>query len=684
MRTSLVRRVAWSLPVVTGVLATVAVLASLRRGGVPIVDRNSAPTPFLLVALTVALVFAGVGALVAARRPRNPVGWSLAALGVGLASLFTVKAWADLTLVVVPGLWPDPTLGAWLTGWLFAPVSLLAPTLVLLFFPDGALPSPRWRAVLWAAVGAAVVLALAVALRPGEIERSDFPGLLNPVGLRGPAGSVASALVAVSTVVATGALVLAVASQVVRYRSAAVRERQQIKWIAYPAAMNLLLWSTAELFDDALGTALWVAGFVALAALPVGAGVAILRHRLYDIDLIISRTLVYGVLTACVIGVYVVVVGYLGALFRADGTLPVSLVATGVVAVMFAPLRERVQRAVNRLVFGQREDPYAVLSRLGRNLETALAPEAALQAVADTVAQALRLPYAAVRVRQPDGREATVAESGRAVGTPLPMPLIHHRAPVGTLALCPRRGETGFAAADRPLLDDLARQAAAVVHAMQLTVELQRSRERLVAGREEERRRLRRDLHDGIGPQLAAQNLKIGSARAVYADRPELTADLLAELEDDAERALADLRRVVDDLRPPALDELGLDGAVAEAARRYGASGVQFAVRAPSLPPLPAAVEVAAYRIVTEALTNVVRHAGATRCEVCVRLDGALHLEVVDDGVGLPADRRAGVGLASMSERAAELGGSCEIESVPGAGTRVRATLPVPQEVAHG
>jgi signal transduction histidine kinase len=412
--------------------------------------------------------------------------------------------------------------------------------------------------------------------------------------------------------------------------------------------------------------------------------VAILRHRLYDIDLIISRTLVYGVLTASVIGVYVVVVGYLGALFRTGGTLPVSLVATGVVAVMFAPLRERVQRAVNRLVFGQREEPYAVLSRLGRNLETALAPGAALQTVVDTVMQALRLPYVAVRVRQPDGSEATVAESGTAVGTPLEVPLVHHRAPVGSLALCPRRGEAGFAGADRPLLDDLARQAAAVVHAMQLTAELQRSRERLVAGREEERRRLRRDLHDGLGPQLAAQNLKIGSARAVYADRPELTADLLAELEDDAVRALADLRRVVDDLRPAALDELGLDGAVAEAARRYRTSGVRIAVRASALPPLPAAVEVAAYRIVTEALTNVVRHAQATSCEVCLRLDGGLLLEIADDGVGLSPDRRAGVGLVSMSERAAELGGRCDIESMPGAGTRVRAVLPVPEEVAHG
>jgi signal transduction histidine kinase len=675
---------AWSLPVVTGALATVAVLASLRQGGVPIDDRNSAPTPFLLVVLTVALVFAAVGALVAARRPRNPVGWSMAALGVGLASVFTVKAWADLALVAEPGRWPDPTLAAWVIGWLFTPASLLAPTLVLLFFPAGALPSSRWRAVLWAAAGAAVVGALALALRPGEIERSDFPGLLNPVGLPGPAGAAASALATVSTVLGTGALVVAIASQVVRYRWASVRERQQIKWIAYPAAMNLLLWTVAEFFDGPLATALWFAGFAGLAGLPIGAGVAILRHRLYDIDLIISRTLVYGVLTACVIGVYVVVVGYLGALFRTGGTLPVSLVATGVVAVMFAPLRERVQLAVNRLVFGQREDPYAVLSRLGRNLETALAPGAALQTVADTVTRALRLPYAAVRVRQPDGSEATVAESGSAAGTPLAVPLVHHREPVGSLTLCPRRGEPGFAAADRGLLDDLARQAAAVVHAMQLTAELQRSRERLVAGREEERRRLRRDLHDGLGPQLAAQNLKIGSARAAYADRPELTADLLAELEDDAARALADLRRVVDDLRPAALDELGLDGAVAEAVRRYRTSGVQIAVHASSLPALPAAVEVAAYRIVTEALTNVVRHARASTCEVCLRLDGGLRLEIADDGVGLSPDRRAGVGLISMSERAAELGGRCDIETQPGAGTRVRAVLPVAEEVARG
>jgi signal transduction histidine kinase len=230
---------------------------------------------------------------------------------------------------------------------------------------------------------------------------------------------------------------------------------------------------------------------------------------------------------------------------------------------------------------------------------------------------------------------------------------------VGALVLAPR---SALRDADGPLLDDLARQAAAAVHAARLTDELQRSRQRLVAGREEERRRLRRDLHDGLGPQLAAQTLKAGSARALYALRPEEADALLADLEADAAHALADLRRVVEDLRPPALDELGLVGALRAAVARFGAGPPSIDVVATELPALPAAVEVAAFRITEEAVTNAVRHSGAQHCTV--RLfpgDGVLTVEVCDDGVGIVPGQTEGVGLGSMRERAAELGGRCEV-----------------------
>jgi signal transduction histidine kinase len=670
---------AWAVPGLTAALGALAVGAAARRGSAVVDDRNTAPLPLLLVILAACLLFAGVGALVAARRPRNPVGWCLAVLGLGLMAVFAVKAWADLTLVVEPGSLPDPTVAILLTNCL-TPLALLAPTVLLLHFPDGCLPSLRWRPVRWAAIAAAVAWSAGLALRPGEIEPSDFPGVRNPLGASGPAADVAEILVVAGAVVATAALVLALASQIVRYRAAGLRERQQIKWIAYPVAVNLVGSTAAEFVPDPWSTVLWGLGFAGLVALPVAAAAAVLRHRLYDIDLIISRTLVYGALTGCVVTVYIAVVAWLGALLQVEDDLAISLVATGVVAVSFAPLRERVQRAVHRLVLGRRDDPYAVLTDLGRRLEAAVAPAAALTAVVEAVGPALALRYTALRVRSPGGEEAVAAEWGVLAGEQLSVPLVHQREPVGTLVLAPR---AAVREADGPLVDDLARQAAAAVHAARLTAELQHARERLVAGREEERRRLRRDLHDGLGPQLAAQTLKVGSARALYGVRPQEADALLVEIEADVARTLADLRRVIEDLRPPALDELGLAGALHEAAGRYRLSGPIVEVTASDLPPLPAAVEVAAFRIADEAVTNVVRHARARSCIVRVwRSDGGLVVEVTDDGVGISGESTGGVGLASMRERAAELGGSCEVTPVDGGGTRVRAVLPVREEAS--
>jgi signal transduction histidine kinase len=275
------------------------------------------------------------------------------------------------------------------------------------------------------------------------------------------------------------------------------------------------------------------------------------------------------------------------------------------------------------------------------------------------------------------------------VDAPLRLPLVYQHEPIGELILAPRAPGEAFTPADRRLLEDLARQAAAAAHAVRLTLDLQRlttdlqrAREHLVSAREEERRRLRRDLHDGLGPALAAQTLKVGSARALLTRDPSSADALLAGLEADIAAALADIRRLVYNLRPPTLDELGLLGAIRQHAAQYGgngASGLQIAVEAPeALLPLPAAVEVAAYRIVQEALTNVVRHAQARTCRIRLTLDDGLGLEIADDGVGLPTMRHAGVGLTAMRERAAELGGTCEITPAPGGGTHVCARLPLP------
>jgi signal transduction histidine kinase len=415
----------------------------------------------------------------------------------------------------------------------------------------------------------------------------------------------------------------------------------------------------------------------AFLPIPLSVALAVLRYRLWDIDIIINRTLVYGLLTASVIGSYVLIVGSLGSLFQAQGNVVISLFATGLIAVLFQPLRSRLQRAVNRLMFGERDEPYAVLSRLGRRLEATLAPDAVLPLLTETVAQALKLPYAAIGLLQ-DGTMTLVASYGEEADVSLRLPLVYQSEQLGELLLAARSPGESFTSTDRRLLDDLAWQAGIAAHAVRLTVDLQRSRERLVTAREEERRRLRRDLHDGLGPQLASQTLTLTAARKLLRQDPEAAETLLTDAITHAQQAITDIRRLVYNLRPPALDDLGLLGALREQMNQYRSSEVALTLEAPEqLPPLSAAVEVACYRIAQEALTNVMRHACAQSCTIRLTLADRLTLEITDDGTGLPPGRQAGVGLTSMRERATELGGTCIVESVPGGGTRVSARLPL-------
>jgi signal transduction histidine kinase len=355
----------------------------------------------------------------------------------------------------------------------------------------------------------------------------------------------------------------------------------------------------------------------------------------------------------------------------------VSLIATGVVAVLFHPLRQWLQRGVNRLLFGQRDEPYTVLVQLGRRLDAALAPEKMLPLVIETVAQSLKLPYAAIALNR-GGTRVPIAAYGTSRGELVKLPLVYQTEPLGELWLCPRAPGESLTSKDNQLLGELARQASTAVHVVQLSVDLQRSRERLVTAREEERRRLRRDLHDGLGPSLATLVMNAEAACDLLHTDPRQSEALLANVIAQAQGAIIDVRRLVYALRPPALDDLGLVAAIRAQAARYEQASVRIAVDAPDrLPTLPAAVEVAALRIVEEAVTNVVRHAKAISCTVRLAVqDGVLLIEVVDDGQGLRVDRRAGVGLHSMRERAEELGGTCTVETPVDGGVRVQARLP--------
>lgn len=468
-------------------------------------------------------------------------------------------------------------------------------------------------------------------------------------------------------------------SQVYRYRRVATpTQRQQMKWILVGLAAQPLplLFGFAGMDERGAVVALFLPLFV-VALLPVTIGLAVLRRRLWDVDPLINRTLVYGGLTLLVLALYVALVGLAFVLFGGASNLFLAALAVGVAALLAQPLRAGLQRAVNRLMYGDRDDPGTVLARLGDQLATAAAPAEALRQLVASIAQALKLPYVAIE----SGDAALLAESGRRDASPLSLPLVYQSSPVGRLLVGLRAPGESFSAAERRLLDDIARQAGAAVYAAQLTGHLQRSREQLVLAREEERRRLQRDLHDGLGPQLAALGMQLEVARSLAVDSPDAAA-LLAKLAAETQHAIADIRRLVYDLRPPALDQLGLVGALREyVGGPLNAGGPRVIVEAPSaLPPLPAAVEVAAYRIVQEAVANCRRHAAAATCRVTLAVaKSALRVAVEDDGRGLPPAVIPGLGLASMRERAAELGGECRIESTPGRGTRVSAAFPLPE-----
>jgi signal transduction histidine kinase len=397
--------------------------------------------------------------------------------------------------------------------------------------------------------------------------------------------------------------------------------------------------------------------------------------------------------------VYVLVIVYLGGLLHTGNNPVISLVATGIVAVLFQPLRIQLQRGVNRLMYGERDDPYTVLARLGARLEATLLPEKVLSTIVETIAQSLKLPYVAITLLAEQtsfnatgtlalpGAEiaAIVASSGTPSPAPLRVSLMYQAETVGYLLLAARIGDT-FGKADERLLTDLARQAGVAVYAVRLTTHLQhltanlqQAREHLVTTREEERRRLRRDLHDGLGPALASLTFKVDAARNVLTRDHEKADRLLEAVRQQVQEAIADIRRLVYNLRPPALDELGLLSALREQTLHSHAQGLEVVLDAPpTLPPLPAAVEVAVYRIVQEALTNVTRHAQAQHGLLQLSLDAeTLHLVIIDDGKGIPVGHHIGVGLHAMHERASELGGSCTITAGPSGGTEVRVTFPL-------
>jgi signal transduction histidine kinase len=615
-----------------------------------------------------------MGGLVTVRRPGHTIGTLLCAYGLSGAVCVAAFAYARAAVIHFPVLLPFGRPMMWMTSWDYVPPMSFGALILPLVFPDGRLLSRRWRPVLWAAV-AFIPLSVAGNAFVSQSMGGWFADQPNPYAVHGPLFSV---ILNVANAWGVAVAVAAAASVALRWRQSGPVVRQQLKWFLATVPVTVAVAVVVQFFPNAITLGL-VLGTVASVLLAVAIGLAVLRYRLYGIDVLLSRAVVYGLLTLAVAAVYLAVVAVARSLFGVDRSLAVQVLATVIGAAALWPLRGRLQSRVDRLFYGDRGAPYDALARLGRRVEEAADTETALESVVRTVADSLRLPYAAVELRLGDAWKPAAAY-GEPKAQVIAFPLISQRETVGRLLVSARAPAEQLGREEERLLADLARHAGPATHAVALRQALDSSRADLVTTREEERRRLRRDLHDGLGPTLAGLTLGLDTANALSDGRPDLQ-ELIARLKAETQRAVADVRRIVYGLRPPALDELGLAGSLREEIGRLRCEApalvVSLDVPGDGLADLPAAVEVACYRIVIEALTNVTRHAHASRCWVRIYLHHDMCVEVRDDGVGLPEGWRTGVGIASIRERVAELGGDLLIEPNPPKGTRIAARLPV-------
>ncbi len=667
-------------------------LALLREAGFTV---NGYAMWFVVLDSTFTLLYATAAFVILFKGWREPMAMLASAMLIAFGTTFPQLIHAAAEAHPFWYAWFD---GVGFIGWI---------TLFLFFamFPDGRL-LPKRAAMPILAFGA---IKLAGMLLPGSmLDHNTWP--LWP-----------------SVLLFAVPIAALIYSQFYRYRRmSSPEQRQQTKWVVYGLTVGLLAFMTISiLFDPDLYRSpvafIYLNGalHLFLLVIPLTLCLAILRMRLWDVDPVVKRSIVYLALTASIAALYGSSILYFGALFRTGDRFAPSLISAMLVAVLFAPLKSRLQRTVDRLLKGRHDDPYGMLSELRSLLVKPLPPEAMLETIVRYARQALRIPYAAIAIKLHGQERLAVADPEHAATDQnYSVPIVHRGMDVGVFHASSRPGEP-FTQEDLRLLDVWLGHAGPIVDNYRMTRgmklladDLQRSRERLVLAREEERRAIRRNLHDELAPRLAAIGLHATAAEMNVRTNPAAATEQLGELREVVRSSIADIRALVRDMRPASLDEWGLVGAVQERIRELTAPlqvmeasdgddpayrGLRIAFDAPErLPPLPAAIEVAAYWIMTESIANVVRHAQASVCKVRLTLSpkrGELTIEVTDDGIGVDermvgaaigtGERAAsggtagGIGLGSLRERAAELGGECVIERVASGGTCVRAILPV-------
>jgi signal transduction histidine kinase len=693
-------------------------------------------------------VYAGIGGLIAARIPRNPIGWLLCLTGLALAVSLFLEQYGLRGLATARGSLPAvrriTALGYGTQQLAFTPLIVL-----LLLFPDGRLPSRRWRPVLWCAIAAVIGAGFAQLLQRGTmIQGSLTNGLLaahvayrNPFGIF-PRHGWYSSLIAVAGAITLATAVLAVISVFARRRGASAELRQQLAWLAYVGALTagfavlMIVYVLATHGGNTwLGNLVFVLVFgTPIFGIPLACAVGVLRYRLYDLDVVVKKTVVAALVAGVFTAVYVLIVVAVGAATGRPGGNPLTFAAAALAAVLLQPVRVRAGRLADRLVYGRRATPYEVLSEFSGQIAGTYSTEDVLPRMARMLVEATGARRAEVWLRTagsehleaawpsangsapatamaaiaapggqgeataapaPDGaRPATVAPSpdagasapqakepagGRDDGIASAFVVEHQGERLGALRITSSPREPLTPAGER-LVRDVAAQAGLVLRNVALIEDLRASRQRLVAAADEARRRLERNLHDGAQQRLVALRITLGLARQVAGSSPQEADELLAQTEQEAQDALEELRDLARGIYPPLLADLGLAAALEAQARK---AAVPVTVEAPGLGRYSQDIEAAVYFCVLEALQNVTKYAQARQARVTLRHDGrALTFTVGDDGRGFDqAATTMGTGVQGMADRLAALGGTLRVTSAPGHGTQVTGRVPVVQNL---
>jgi signal transduction histidine kinase len=664
------------------------------------------------------IVYATLGALVV-RRVSNRIGWILLLEGLGMALMCLTSSYAILGVLTHPGALPAAKLIGAASEWIFVPVAI-GIGLILLLFPTGSIPSPRWRVVVWIGAVATALALLSAVLVPRTVALPAPGGVSltfrNPVGVPGldvvPLSWLASAVAGISVLVVLS-FALALVALVIRYRRGGPELRQQIKWVAFTAVTALILQVVSLIAQATCGCDASIVsliagvatGLVVLFGIPAAITIAILKHGLYEIDVIINRAVVYGLLAAALTAVYVTVVVGVGALvgYAGGGVSPTTtLFAAAAVALLFQPLRHQAQRVANRFVYGERATPYKVLSDFAESMAGTLSFDELLGRMVSVLAAGSGATRVDVWLRI--GSElrpvATWPADAPAAGVltlhsgDLPsieratraLPVRQGDELLGALSLQKPRNEPLSVTEDK-LLQDFASQAGLVLRNVRLTaelqakiVELQSSRRRLVEAQDAERRKIERNLHDGAQQHLVGLKVQLGLLERV-ADDPSRVRVLAEQVQSAAQAALDELRDLARGIYPPLLADQGLAAALGAQARK---TAVPTRVDSDGIGRYPQEIEAAVYFCALEALQNVAKYAHAR--SAILRLgerEGFLVFEIEDDGRGFDADvATRGSGLQGMEDRLEAIGGRFELVSQLGHGTRVRGVIPL-QELSH-